>query len=185
MVCAGGEGRGPDSGRPRKPSDGECAGRVRRRSYGAGRYRRNLPGRPASPGSGPSPPTWVPRPTARTRLLWLAAWGPDRPPGPRASRQVSAGPVGPGLEPRLAALRSLPGVSPDGAAAERVAGRPSDSAPEFVCGRSCGVWHPSPSFLPIGTCFFPEFSRCGGSRLSDPRPGPPAKLFLGLAKINK
>lgn len=125
-------------------------------------------------------------PLARTRLLWLAAWGLDRPPGPRAACLVSAGPVGPGLDPPLAALRWLSGVSPDGAAAGR--GRRETTVtrtPEFVCGRSSAVWHLSLAFLPIGTYFFPRVFQMLEEQGVKSTSRSPSQALPGDGKINK
>ena len=107
--------RGKNSGRPRKPRNGECArGLVRRPGPGTGRNRL-LDGLPEVK-SGVCGPTAPGLPQDRSPLQ-LAAWGLGRQPGPQASSRVTA------RRPRPrrlcgqlgAALRTQPGVFRDGA----------------------------------------------------------------------
>lgn len=167
VVCAGGGSRRPDSGRPRKPRNGECAGRLRRRSYGAGRNRRNLPAPPAG-------------------LLGIrsesACLSPGPPLGPVFSGSRRGGWTGhrdPGI---LSGLRGTSragpgtplGVSADGAAAGSVARRPSRFAlPSLSVGGAAACGTPQVSRVSPSALVFPlSFPDVGGAGCPIHVPGP-------------
>lgn len=152
VVCAGGKSRRPDSGRPRKPRNGECAGRVRRRRYGASRNRQNLPGRPAglprtrSESAYLSAPAHRPNPSHLARSVGLA-----RPQEPRRPVRSLQDPLGPAWN-SVGSSALAAGAPPDDAAAGKVVGSPSELplrslsvGGAVVCGTL------SLSFLPVGT----------------------------------
>ena len=96
--------------------------------------------------------------------------------GPAAGPRASCGPCARRLGPeRLwAAVRPQPRVS------QTVRGPregPQDSRASgsgVRARRGCGLWVPRASFLLGGDPFPPEFSKCLGSRVSNPRPCPPS-----------
>ena len=174
VVCTG---RTQDSGRPRKPRNGEYGGRVRRWRPGvvgtAGTCRADRP--PSGQGRVCPPPCPAP---PQVPVSYLAGSGPR----PRASCPVPSCQTRPSLEAALAALRAQPSFFPDGAVTERVKRGPSFSpTPEFARGRSCGVWHPEFLLSPTDTCIFLSFRKVKGAGYQIHDPVPPPKLYLGLA----
>lgn len=108
-IYTGRGGRWKDSGRPRKPGNGECVGSGAEAGNGAGLngWNRRWPNGLSAVTSGVGGPrsTGVPLGPPSTRL---AAWGLGRQPGPRASCAVTArGDFGPGASPGSSARAAL------------------------------------------------------------------------------